>query len=156
MHHNKPHKPRHPGFFKKPKPEKKSPARLVAAQSEADPYKDGKLRLFLDDERTCPPGWTLVKNIVELKNALDHCEPDQLRAVSLDWYLGVGVVDGHAAAKMLVDTLLARPENFSDLEAISCHSTNLDEAATMARTIVGAIKNHEVLPWISVQLGLPA
>src|SRR3546814_9063749 len=62
---NRERKQRHAGHFRKPKPEKKLPVAVQKAREEADPYKDGRTRIFLDDERGCPAGWTLAENVAE-------------------------------------------------------------------------------------------
>src|SRR3546814_9233470 len=48
---NRERKQRHAGHFRKPKPEKKLPVAVQKAREEADPYKDGRTRIFLDDKR---------------------------------------------------------------------------------------------------------
>src|SRR3546814_8200469 len=85
---NRERKQRHAGHFRKPKPEKKLPVAVQKAREEADPYKDGRTRIFLDDERGCPAGWTLAENVAEFKQILEACPPADLAAVSLDWHLG--------------------------------------------------------------------
>src|SRR3546814_1859867 len=82
---NRERKQRHAGHFRKPKPEKKLPVAVQKAREEADPYKDGRTRIFLDDERGCPAGWTLAENVAEFKQILEECPPAALAAVSLDW-----------------------------------------------------------------------
>lgn len=148
-------KPRHPGHFRKPKPEKKMPLKLQQQAAEANPYKDGLTRIFLDDERHCPAGWTLAKDVPAFKALIDACPPDQLAAVSLDWYLGCGITSGEKAAEYLADHLSAKPDSFDNLEFITCHSSDRDKARGMAKTIVNVLEAHEALRWVSITLGLP-
>lgn len=148
-------KPRHPGHFRKPKPEKKIPAKILRDLEDANPYKDGKTRIFLDDERICPPGWTLAKDVAAFKIALDLCPPEMLAAVSLDWYLGAGITSGEKAAEYLSAHLAATPDAFDNLEFVTLHSSDRDKAREMARMIVEVLEAHEALRWVSVTLGLP-
>lgn len=148
-------KQRHPGHFRKPKPEKKMPLAVQRAQEEANPYKDGRTRIFLDDERGCPPGWTLAENVAEFKTILEACPPANLAAVSLDWHLGTGITPGDKAAEYLADHLASQPNAFDNLEFITMHSTRRDKARPMARRIIEVLEAHEALRMVSVTLGLP-
>lgn len=156
---NRAPKERHPGHYRKPKAEKKVPLKQAMAQAGfatlANPYKDGKTRIYLDDDRACPPGWTLAKNVTQFKAALDACPPADLAGVSLDWYLGHDLDKGTVAAEALAAHLIARPTEFEALEIICCHSSELKEAANMARSIAKAIKDLEGLRWVSIQVGQP-
>src|SRR3546814_3775678 len=98
---NRERKQRHAGHFRKPKPEKKLPVAVQKAREEADPYKDGRTRIFLDDERGCPAGWTLAENVAEFKQILEACPPADLAAVYLDWHLGTGITPGDKAEEYL-------------------------------------------------------
>ncbi|QAY80242.1 cyclic-phosphate processing receiver domain-containing protein [Sphingosinicella sp. BN140058] len=147
-------RPPHPGFFQKPKLEKRPPLRLAAAAKAADPYKDGRLRIFLDDDRACPPGWTLVKCVADFEDLLAACPPANLAGVALDWYLGHAVAgDGHEAAAALIRHIEAAPAEFTALEAVYCHSSVPEEAAKMARAIAAAILRNEDMPDIDVRVG---
>src|SRR5690606_32772286 len=91
---------RHNTYAKSPRPKTGKPkgyrSRLKQAKAAPkNPYKDDLIRIFLDDERPCPPGWILCRNVIEFETALKHTPKGKLRAVSLDWYLGAGVMDGH-------------------------------------------------------------
>src|SRR3546814_13427014 len=94
---NRERKQRHAGHFRKPKPEKKLPVAVQKAREEADPYKDGRTRICLDDERGCPAGWTLAETATEFKPILEECHPAELSDVSLDWPIGTGIKTGHKA-----------------------------------------------------------
>src|SRR3546814_19620625 len=98
---NRERKQRHAGHFRKPKPEKKLPVAVQKAREEADPYKDGRTRIFLDDERGCPAGWTLAENVAELQQLLEDSPPADLAAVSSARHLGTGITPRHEAAEYL-------------------------------------------------------
>src|SRR3546814_12196639 len=78
-------------------------------------YKDGRTRIFLDDERGCPAGWTLAENVAEFKQILEACPPADLAAVSLDWHLGTGITPGDKAAEYLAEHLDASPDALANL-----------------------------------------
>ena len=152
---NRERKPRHPGHFRKPKPEKKVPFKIQRELEEANPYKDGRMRIFLDDERGCPPGWTLAENVAEFKQILEACPPVNLAAVSLDWHLGAGITNGEKAAEFLAAHIAAHADAFDNLDFITLHSSDRDKARLMARPIVEALEANDSTRMVSVTLGLP-
>lgn len=157
----RPEEPRRPkpSFYKKPKAEKRFPGKKGAlCPTTADPYQDGMLRMFLDDERPCPPGFTLYRTLDQFQTALQAADLSRIYAISLDWHLGA-TDRGTTAAETLAEMLANRRAEFSELRIITCHSTDIEQAAKMARTIAKPIyeerfsDDDEKYPYIIVDVG---
>jgi len=132
---------------------RKKESKPGSAAAPVDPYGDGKIRIYLDDERPCPTGWTLARNVDELGKLLDFTPPDRIAEISLDWHLGTGVMNGHAAAALVSAALARQPAGYTSLRRIYCHSSDRDEAGTMARTIAQVVLEHEALERVRVRIG---
>ena len=110
------------GFkIKPPKKPRKPSAKFLARKAEQEaarretPPTEGGVRIYLDDERVPPEGWTLVKSVTALMEMLRTLEPGRLERLSLeevlleiadvvvDGRIGVPFVDlAHAALDDLV------------------------------------------------------
>lgn len=145
-------------IFKKPKAEKSFPGKSGATPTPKDPYQDGMLRMFLDDERPCPPGFTLYRDLPAFEAGLAAADLSKLYAISLDWYLGCGIAgNGHMAAEMVATLIRDRQAELTELRIITCHSSDIPEAAKMARTIAAPIRESrddgKEFPYIIVDVG---
>lgn len=160
---DRPSKPR-PTFHKKEKQPKVFPGRAaylaktgqIANPSAPAAPADGRLRIFLDDERPAPAGWTLVKSVHAFKELIEATDPSTIREISLDWYLGTGCANGDAAAEYLGGVFAERANEFTDLMWVLCHSSDDRKAIEMAKTINQAIPEFtEDGPNIIVTVGRP-
>ncbi len=133
---------------------KKPALKLVDSKAKSSPYADDRVRIFLDDDRPCPPGWTLARNLGQFIRAVTECPPEKLGAISLDWDLGYGQPNGHDAVEFLIEHLTAAPESF-EFDGIFCHSGCREEAVKMAKALNAALEQHENLSWIAILLELP-
>lgn len=133
---------------------KKPALKAVANETPPSPYKDDLVRIFLDDERPCPPGWTLTRNLGQFIRAVTECPPEKLGGLALDWDLGYGQPNGHDAVEFVIEHLTANPEAF-EFDGIFCHSACREEAVKMAKALNAALEQHENLSWIAVMLELP-
>lgn len=120
------------------------------------PPKDGPVRIFLDDERALPKGWTLARGPGEFMKLLDEVAPGRIVAISLDWHLGTGVANGEDVARRLIGRMRDRPELFSNLEIIWLHSSDRQKAIAMMHTVETPLQEDwEGLPFYTTALGLP-
>jgi hypothetical protein len=101
---------------------------------------NGPIRIFLDDERKAPKGWTLVKTIDAFIAAVDAADPTRLEALSLDWHLGRDVPNGNVALDRLIERMRSDSDHFPVLERVHFHSADPDEAVAMARRFAGFIR----------------
>lgn len=159
---DKANKPR-PTFHKKEKVAKTFPGRaamlankgLLPVAVVAEIPRDNFVRIYLDDERPVPVGWTLAKNVGAFKELLAATDPAMLREISLDWHLGSGMASGEAAAEHLAEILRDRADEFKELRMIYCHSSDIAKAAGMARCVAAAIRERDLLGRILVDVGRP-
>lgn len=118
-------------------------ARKAAETDRSDQKvpKAGLVPVYLDDERKCPPGWTLVRSPKALFELLegDKAIADRITHLSLDWYLGVGIMDGVAVAEWIAERFRADPGFLPKLDAIGLHSSDRDKAVAMFRILQDAI-----------------
>lgn len=140
----------HLGFFRKTQKSRIS-KRPIASQIVT-----GGIRLFLDDDRACPKDWVVVRNIWDFEKVLQATPPQSFLSISLDYYLGVAVPDGHEAVKILLKHLQAAPEGYNNLETINCHSSDRDEAAKMARSLYQCLEDLTPLEDVAIIIGHPA
>lgn len=118
--------------------------------------KEGPVRIFLDDERALPFGWTLARGPKEFFDLVDGLAPGRLVGLSLDWHLGAEVVNGEEIARTLVRRMKEKPETFSNLEIIRLHSSDRVKAIAMMRTVEEPLREDwPGLPFYSTDLGLP-
>ena len=96
-------------------------------------------KIYLDDERPCPPGWVLVKNSTSLFNILDGEHAAKVQLLSLDWYLGVGVYDGEKIATLLAERFRTDPQFLPSLQGIVFHSSDRTAARRMLNTVFDAV-----------------
>lgn len=121
-----------------------------------DPPKEGPVHVFLDDERPCPTGWTLVRDPKAFDDLLASLEDGRIVSISLDWHLGTGIVNGEEVARRLVSTMRSRPALFSNLEVIRLHSSDRGKAIDMMRTIELPLREGWTdITFFSTDLGLP-
>lgn len=102
------------------------------------------IRLFLDDERDPPKGWTLHRTTETFLAALDAAVPQRLEAVSLDWHLGRDVPNANVALDGLIARMRAHPERFPMLKRVHFHSSDPNEAHAMTMRFADFIR--ETLP----------
>ncbi len=108
--------------------------------------KDGPIRLYLDDERPCPPGFLLARTIKDLASLIDTIDLSRLTTISLDWYLGwEDDQNGHHAVEMLLGKIAQDPRAFATLTSIWLHSSDMTEACKMARTLDQALRQYPAL-----------
>jgi hypothetical protein len=100
----------------------------------------GPIRIFMDDEREAPKGWTLVRSIDLFTEALDAADPARLEAISLDWHLGQDAPNGNVALDRLIERMRAHPERFRALERVHFHSADPNEAVAMTRRFADFIR----------------
>ena len=133
--------------YKKPKPSFQTSRKRVGQyqnfKSSDDvvvqyPACDDSIKVFLDDERTCPPGYMLARSPHAFFKLIDDEDlAARIVELSLDWYLGVGVSDGLSVANTLAGMLKKNPMMFPKLNLIRCHSSDMG----MARRMVAVFEN---------------
>ena len=151
------------GFkIKRPKKPRKPSAKFLARKAEQEeirretPPSEGGVRIYLDDERIPPEGWTLVKSVSALMEMLRTLEPGRLERLSLDWHLGSGITTGHDAVERILRLMLDEPERFANLKRVNCHSSDRDEAIRMARKLEAPLTDEwEGIPYYRVGIGQP-
>ena len=114
---------------------------------------EGPLKIFLDDTRSPPDGWTLVESAGALTSLLES-DGDRITHLSLDWHLGPGLDKGDAAAEYLADGFIRNPLSYPKLEWIYFHSTKRDAALAMFRTVRKALpedRRYDIL----MDVGMP-
>lgn len=127
--------------------------RPVAGQK---PSKDGPINVFLDDERPCPTGWTLVRDPHAFEELLDAMADGRIVRISLDWHLGTGIVNGEEIVRRLVSRMRRTPALFSNLELVRLHSSDRTKAIDMMHTVEQPLREGWTdLPFFSTDLGLP-
>ena len=152
------------GFkIKPPKKPRKPSAKFLARKAEQEaarretPPTEGGVRIYLDDERVPPEGWTLVKSVTALMEMLRTLEPGRLECLSLDWYLGSGTTTGHDAVDRILHLMLEEPVRFAGLKRVNCHSSDRTEAIAMARKLEEPLSEEwEGIPFYRIGIGQPA
>ena len=104
------------------------------------------VRLYLDDERPCPEGWTLARTPYEFFKLLedeDLC--NRVTHISLDWYLGAGQVDGVEVSRALGDKFMGavladEGQYMPKLKSLSFHSSDREAASRMHQKLHDAIE----------------
>jgi len=143
---------------KQPKRMGQPSAAFLARQSVAPgaQQSDGKLRVFLDDERPCPKGWLLARSPKAFFDTLEAAPEGKIREIALDWYLGSGIADGIAVGHRLVELMKERPELFAGLETIYLHSSDRTKAIEMMRIVEEPLREDwQGLPFFATHIGQP-
>lgn len=102
------------------------------------------MKLYVDDERPAPEGWTLAKTFHEAYALLSE-EGHKFTHVSFDWMLSRErmVLNGNALLRELAYAhFLDEPVFTAPREAYTCHSSDPEEAKKMER-ILDAILSSE-------------
>lgn len=140
-------KPRHQGFHRKEKAPKAAPPRRDLAPSRngrrPDNVRipaDGPIKVFFDDEREMPEGFVIARTIPDLRRLLESIDLSRLHTVCLDWHIKSDMrttseESGHDAVAMLVEMIEEDHTRFSGLSSIWMHSTDVEQAIAMARTM---------------------
>jgi len=89
------------------------------------------VRVYLDDLRSAPPGWVLVRDAEEFVDLLVR-EGGNVEAVSMDHDLGPDSLPGHWAAGQVLGLIMDR--TCRGLWFIRIHTMNGVEAPKMAAT----------------------
>lgn len=105
-----------------------------------------QIKLWLDDERVPEEGWTWAKSVHEAMRILN--EDVVVIEMSLDWYLGDGVLDGQFFVEevFLKMHYLGRPEVFANTTRINCHSSDRDRRIKMAQVAQAAQEQGHCSP----------
>lgn len=128
----------------------REPVRAPAAPS-------GPLKIYLDDERPCPQGWTPAKTAKAFWEIVDAAGPGGIERIALDWYLGPDETNGEKVAVDLAARMAEDPEGFSSLKSVSFHSSDRDRAVAMARTVAAVLHDDDSkLPYFDCRLGAPS
>lgn len=120
--------------------------RAVAAPKTGN----GLLRVFLDDERPCPPGWLAVRSPGEFATVVEE-HGDRIECLALDWYLGPNLANGEAVAKGIARRLASDPRFLPALSVLTLHSSDRERAISMARTLEPAFADHRAADLPEVQ-----
>lgn len=142
-----------PAFTKKREEERRQAAE-AAAKLVPD---EGPVHLYLDDTRTAPAGWTLVRTPWDLWRLLGG-EDDvtaRVEALSLDFDLGIGISNGLAVAETLAERFRQDPDYLPALRVLGFHSQARDKALEMFRTVRKAIDRER---WYDIMsdIGTPS
>jgi hypothetical protein len=95
--------------------------------------------LFLDDERECPPGWTLARNADEAINLL-AIHWDSVVAISLDHDLGVGYKTGYDLACKIEEMTYCGSRPLPRGIILNVHSANPVGAKRIGQALDSAAK----------------
>lgn len=81
------------------------------------------MKIYLDDIRETPEGWTLAKNLTELKEIIEQVKKrgEKIESISFDHDLGEGEIDGYGVMKWLSETY---PEYLVGETTCEFHSAN--------------------------------
>lgn len=81
------------------------------------------MKIFLDDVREVPKGWTGVINVDEFRRLIEeaHSKGEKIEAISFDHDLGENAEDGYDAAKWLSENY---PQYILEDVQIDSHSDN--------------------------------
>jgi len=150
------------GFkIKRPKKPRKPSAKFMAAQAarkEAEAKsvpEEGDVKVYLDDERQQPEGWTLCRTPSQFWNVVKGPASERITHISLDWYLGHNVIaDGVKIAETLADMFRNEENTLPSLEIINFHSSDHSKAGEMMRILKPAMearedKNEKMAFWLS-------
>lgn len=131
------------------------PSSAVAAEMRriTTPPTEGPVSIFLDDERPCPQGYVLARSPGELAEMIAGVGEDRVAHLALDWYLGVGVVNGEKVAEDIAGRLRSDPRAYPALTVVTLHSSDRSKAIAMLRTIEQAAEGRDPeLPELRVML----
>lgn len=98
-----------------------------------------KLKLFLDDERKPPKGWTLVKDYKSLYRAIN--ENDKIDLISFDHDLGENTLDGYSIIK---DMVYNHPDYFNKITEIQFHTSNIVGGKNMYNFLINYKENNKI------------
>lgn len=137
-------------------------AAFLARKAEQDailegrPPSDGGVKVYLDDERALPQGWTLARSPAAFFEMVggDRDVSDRITHISLDWHLGTGVADGETVARRLAECFTTDPGFMPRLRAIGFHSSDRKRAVAMHRMIDDAL-SEDRREEIDMSLGTP-
>lgn len=93
------------------------------------------MRLWLDDERPAPEGWTLVRTAEE---AIELLKQGKVKRISLDHDLGIGFSTGYKVACFIEQA--AHDGTLVPLERMFVHSANPVGKARMGAALYNANK----------------
>jgi hypothetical protein len=93
------------------------------------------MKVYLDDERTAPDGWILVKKVEDVIYLYDN-----ITDLSLDHDLGEGNKTGYDFLCWLEEKLFCFPGTISKLPNITIHSQNPVGRQNMQRVLQSIIK----------------
>ena len=148
--------------IKPPKKPRKPSAKFLARKAEQEairretPPTEGGVRIYLDDERIPPDGWTLVKSVTALMEMLRNLDPGRLERLSLDWHLGSGITTGQDAVERILRLMLEEPERFANLKRVNCHSSNWAKAIKMAHKLEEPLCDEwQGIPFYQIAIGQP-
>jgi hypothetical protein len=123
----------------------------TAVKTASTPPREGPVSIFLDDERACPEGYTLARSPSAFRELVETVGEARVAHLALDWYLGVGVVNGQAVAEEIAARLRADPGAYPALKVVTLHSSDREKAIAMLRTIETATEGRDPsLPEIDV------
>jgi hypothetical protein len=115
----------------------------------------GPLRIFLDDQRPAPEGWTLARHGGELLSITDRM-PERVEAISFDHNLFPGDAKGGEIAGYLWDEIEADPKRFALLSTVHLHSDDSSAIRDMRRDLESRMTRDAAFPRISIHEGEPA
>lgn len=148
--------------IKPPKKPRKPSAKFLARKAAETEAKhkalpdEGEVRLYLDDERNPPEGWTLVRSPTALRNMIDTLEPGRLTGLSLDWHLGAGLPNGEQVVEDILELMRVRAGQFQNLDMVHLHSSDREKAANMARRIAIPVREKwDGIPHYGVDISQP-
>lgn len=127
--------------IKAPRKQRKLSDKFLARKAkEAEDRKktlpeDGPVRLFLDDERDPPQNYTLVRSPHRFLQIISELENGRITEISLDWYLGPGIMNGEEVVENFLRIMKNSPEKFAKLERVTIHSSNLEASVKMAKAL---------------------
>lgn len=108
----------------------------------------GTIRVYLDDERKCPEGWTLVRTPKAFMALIDGNGASRISHLSLDWYLGTGIMNGEAIAQSLSDRFREDCSFLPALKAIGLHSSDREKAIAMFHILMDGLGDRADDIWV--------
>ena len=110
--------------------------RGAGGKTQARPAQEGRLKLYVDDLRTPPPGWRLARTVAD---ALAILTAETFEEVSLDYMIG----DGEGGNFLPVARFIAELPEAKRPRRVRLHTSSAAGADQMRALLQGKIREIE-------------
>jgi hypothetical protein len=115
---------------------------------------EGPVRIFLDDERPAPEGWTLAKYANELFRIVDRI-PERVEAISFDQNLIPGDAKGREIADLLWEEVASGEIVLPNLKQVGFHTDDHSAADAMQADLRIRMAAQTTFPQVEIVMGMP-